>query len=52
MIQQESQLNVADNTGVKRVKCIKVLGAAKEDMPNVGMSLFALYAKPPPEQYF
>ena len=26
MVQQESQLNVADNTGAKRVLCIRVLG--------------------------
>ena len=29
MIQQESQLEVADNTGAKRVKCIKVLRVSK-----------------------
>ncbi len=27
MIQMETMLNVADNSGAKRVKCIKVLGA-------------------------
>ncbi len=26
MIQQETQLKVADNSGAKRVKCFKVLG--------------------------
>ena len=29
MIQMESMLNVADNSGAKRVKCIKVLGGSK-----------------------
>ena len=29
MIQQESQLKVADNTGAKRIKCFKVLGGSR-----------------------
>jgi ribosomal protein L14 len=29
MIQQESDLEVADNTGAKRVKCFKVLKGSK-----------------------
>ena len=29
MIQQESRLKIADNTGAKEVLCIKVLGGAK-----------------------
>lgn len=29
MIQQESQLKVADNSGAKKVKCIKVLGGTR-----------------------
>ncbi|MCB0309169.1 MAG: uL14 family ribosomal protein, partial [Bdellovibrionales bacterium] len=29
MIQQESMLEVADNSGAKRVLCIKVLGGSK-----------------------
>ena len=32
MIQIQTELNVADNTGAKRVECIKVLGDQKEDM--------------------
>ena len=32
MIQVQTELMVADNTGAKRVECIKVLGALKEDM--------------------
>ena len=28
MIQQESYLKVADNTGAKEIKCIRVLGAS------------------------
>ena len=30
MIQQESRLRVADNTGAKEVLCIKVLGGSKK----------------------
>ena len=29
MIQMETMLNVADNSGAKRVKCIKVIGGSK-----------------------
>ena len=33
MIQIQTELTVADNTGAKRVECIKVLGGSKEGMP-------------------
>lgn len=36
MIQQESQLKVADNTGAKKVKCFKVLGGSKRRYAGVG----------------
>lgn len=36
MIQQESDLVVADNTGAKRVKCFKVLGGSKRRYAGVG----------------
>ena len=36
MIQQESILEVADNTGAKRVKCFKVLGGSKRRYAQVG----------------
>lgn len=36
MIQQESELEVADNTGAKRVMCFKVLGGSKRRYANVG----------------
>ena len=32
MIQVQTELLVADNTGAKRVECIKVLGGSKKDM--------------------
>lgn len=36
MIQQETELKVADNTGAKRVKCFKVLGGSKRRYAKVG----------------
>jgi large subunit ribosomal protein L14 len=36
MIQQETELDVADNTGAKRVKCFKVLGGSKRRYAKVG----------------
>ncbi|MDQ2087591.1 50S ribosomal protein L14 [Herbivorax sp. ANBcel31] len=36
MIQAESMLKVADNTGAKRVMCIKVLGGSKRKYANIG----------------
>lgn len=36
MIQQETQLNVADNTGAKVVKCIKVLGGSRRRFAGLG----------------
>jgi len=36
MIQQETRLNVADNTGAKEVLCIRVLGGTKKRYATVG----------------
>ncbi|MCL2567691.1 MAG: 50S ribosomal protein L14 [Alphaproteobacteria bacterium] len=36
MIQQESRLEVADNSGAKEVQCIKVLGGSKKRTATVG----------------
>lgn len=36
MIQQETELDVADNSGAKRVKCFKVLGGSRRRYANVG----------------
>jgi len=36
MIQQETKLNVADNTGAKQVLCIKVLGGSRKRYAKVG----------------
>ncbi|MEE3036960.1 MAG: 50S ribosomal protein L14 [Bacteroidota bacterium] len=36
MIQQESRLNVADNSGAKEVLCIKVLGGTRRRYASIG----------------
>lgn len=36
MIQMQSILDVADNSGAKRVQCIKVLGGSKKNTANIG----------------
>lgn len=36
MIQQESNLNVADNSGARRVACIRVLGGSGRKYASVG----------------
>ena len=36
MIQQQSNLNVADNTGAKQIMCIRVLGGSFRRYGNVG----------------
>ena len=36
MIQAESNLTVADNSGARRVQCIKVLGGSKRKYASVG----------------
>ncbi len=36
MIQMQTYLNVADNSGAKRVQCIKVLGGSHKNIAGVG----------------
>ena len=36
MIQVQTELTVADNTGAKRVECIKVLGGSKRRYASIG----------------
>ena len=36
MIQQTTELDVADNSGAKRVMCIKVLGGSRRRYASVG----------------
>ena len=48
MIQQESYLKVADNTGAKEIKCIRVLGGAKRKFGNIGDVVVASVRKAAP----
>ena len=36
MIQMQSRINVADNSGAKEVQCIKVLGGSKHNIAKLG----------------
>ncbi|HEU4742892.1 MAG TPA: 50S ribosomal protein L14 [Meiothermus sp.] len=36
MIQQETQLDVADNTGARRIACIRVMGGSNRKYASVG----------------
>ena len=36
MIQQESRLSVADNSGAREVRCVKVLGGSKRRYAGIG----------------
>lgn len=49
MIQQESELEVADNSGAKRVKCFKVLGGSKRRYAHVGDIVVASVQEALPE---
>ena len=48
MIQQESYLKVADNTGAKEIKCIRVLGGSKVKYGNIGDVIVASVHKSTP----
>ncbi|HAF06903.1 MAG: 50S ribosomal protein L14 [candidate division WOR-3 bacterium] len=49
MIQEYSRLNIADNTGVKRVKCIKVLGGTRKKYGFLGDVIIASVVDAIPE---
>ena len=48
MIQQESYLKVADNTGAKEIKAIRVLGGSKRKFGNIGDIIVASVRKAAP----
>ena len=48
MIQQETFLKVADNTGAKEIKCIRVLGGSKRKYGNIGDVIDASVRKSTP----
>ena len=45
MVQQQSKLRVADNTGAKDIMCIRVLGGSKRRYGNVGDVIVASVKK-------
>ncbi|MBT5856409.1 50S ribosomal protein L14 [bacterium] len=45
MIQQESVLDIADNSGAKKIMCIKVLGSSKRRYAHVGDVIIAVVKK-------
>lgn len=48
MIQQETRLRVADNTGAKELKCIRVLGGSNRKYGNIGDIIIASVRKVTP----
>ena len=48
MIQQESFLKVADNTGAKEIKCIRLLGGSSRKYGNIGDVIVASVRKATP----
>ena len=48
MIQQETYLKVADNTGAKEIKTIRVLGGSKRKFGNIGDVIVASVRKAQP----
>ena len=48
MIQQETFLKVADNTGAKEIKCIRVLGGSGRKYGNIGDVIVASVRKSTP----
>ena len=48
MIQEESYLKVADNTGAKEIKCIRVMGGSKRRYASIGDVIVASVRKATP----
>ncbi len=48
MIQEETYLKVADNTGAKEIKCIRVLGGSRRKYGNIGDVIVASVRKAAP----
>ena len=48
MIQQETRLRVADNTGAKEILCIRVLGGSTRRYANIGDVIVASVKKATP----
>ena len=48
MIQQQTRLKVADNSGAKEIMCIRVLGGSKRKFGNIGDVIVASVKKATP----
>jgi large subunit ribosomal protein L14 len=48
VIQEETYLKVADNTGAKEIKCIRVLGGSRRKYGNIGDVIVASVRKTQP----
>ena len=48
MIQQQTRLKVADNTGAKEIMCIRVMGGSKRKYANIGDVVVASVKKATP----
>ena len=48
MIQMQSRLEVADNSGAREVQCVKVLGGSKRMSAALGDVICLLYTSPSP----
>ena len=46
MIQQETRLKVADNTGAKELLCIRVLGGSTRRYANIGDTVKVMETRP------
>ena len=51
MIQEYSVLNVADNTGAKKIRCFKVLGGSKRRYASVGDIIIASVREATPDAH-
>lgn len=55
MIQQQTLLKVADNSGAKEIMCIRVLGGSKRKFGNIGVTMYMneprLYARQALERF-
>lgn len=51
MIQEYTVLNVADNTGAKKIRCFKVLGGSKRHYASVGDIIIASVREASPDAH-
>ena len=51
MIQVQTELQVADNTGAKKIECIKVLGGSKRRYASIGDTIVIAVKEAIPKKY-